>query len=104
MSEHTPGSWIDDPNDIDGDMRQIDLRKEHGFTKIRGSNSQLVCEVDVSDAEGEANARLIVAAPDLLEAAKTMLRNLEQYGHVDKADRLLQKAVKKAESQPADMR
>jgi hypothetical protein len=44
----------------------------------------------------EANARLIAAAPDLLEACKRYLEAMEKYGHPDKTDRLIRAAVEKA--------
>ena len=55
MSKHTPGPWM---KDDDGD-RVVDLAYF------------IVAEVDgVDEAEVEANARLIAAAPDMLEALR----------------------------------
>ena len=72
MTEHTPGTWFVD-RDADDD----------GFT-VSTDHGQVVCEVlsaddfpcleegteDHMDDEARANARLIAAAPELLEAAK----------------------------------
>lgn len=54
-----------------------------------------VCHVGAGSFDRD-NANLIAAAPDLLHACQTYLRNMEQYGHQDKADRLMMSAIKKA--------
>lgn len=64
MSKHTPGPW-----------------SQHGHFPclIVGSAGSLVARSDTTDferdrsVENEANARLIAAAPELLEAAKAYL-------------------------------
>jgi hypothetical protein len=64
---HTPGPWVEDAIDISADMKPMDTR-DCGYTRIRGANGDLiVADMDVSTPEGEANARLIVAAPSLLK-------------------------------------
>lgn len=72
MSAHTPGPWIwtDDPNDgccwthnVQTQARNADL-PEYPLAKV-------------ADVSGEANARLIAAAPDLLAAAEALLAVLE---------------------------
>lgn len=64
---HTPGPWV---------------RSRHG--QLFGANGR---QVEVWDAgiawasrspETEANARLIAAAPELLEALQTLVYNIEQ--------------------------
>jgi hypothetical protein len=66
---HTPGPWF-----VDQDMREGMEWNNH----IYGSNGDCVCFMahdgnDPSNAIGLANARLIAAAPDLLEALTDML-------------------------------
>lgn len=68
MSKHTPGPWFYNPD---------------GFNLIGEVDSYAIGRVDTPDTEpivaraiGEPNARLIAAAPELLEACYTML-NLE---------------------------
>lgn len=68
------------------------------------TNSESVCDIcdfpkdlDCDAAELEGNASLIAAAPDLLEACKAYLDAMERYGHPDKTDRLMRKAIAKAE-------
>lgn len=62
MSKHTPGPW---------------LIAEDGFITVRiGNNYPEVAKVfdaPFDDHEVPANARLIAAAPDLLEACRAML-------------------------------
>ena len=66
MNKHTPGDWY-----VTGEMtRYIDVR-------IGGGLIQEVASCGPTEADGgygpqqEANARLIAAAPDLLEACET---------------------------------
>ena len=62
MSAHTPGPWI---HEGQGDITGIE---DNGF----GRGPVDVCSVYLRMVDGrhEANARLITAAPDLLEALK----------------------------------
>ena len=67
MSKHTPGPW------------KFEILWA-GFSAIRGRDGQLIFGVAAGDnserrpkLEIEANARLIAAAPDLLEALRQML-------------------------------
>ena len=64
MSEHTSGPWFADDNNGYSIWRIT-------AAKYRAeSASRTIAEVVGDSAETEANARLIAAAPDLLEAAK----------------------------------
>lgn len=66
MSKHTPGPWMHLPCSEDGFI-------------IRASHKCIVGAADEEDWYGpiwnEANARLIAAAPDLLEALKIIVGN-----------------------------
>lgn len=69
----TPFPWVDDPHDMNGDLKPINTR-DKGWTKVRGSNGECVVgDIDVSTPEGEANLRLILTAPKLLEAVVSFL-------------------------------
>ena len=64
MSGHTPGPW-----------RQDDSRMGFG-SRVWDAEGSRVCDVDNDlrePHENAANARLIAAAPDLLEAAKALV-------------------------------
>ena len=68
MSKHTPGPW------------KIQEWPEKGITMIVRYNAPdswpkygVVCEIDTPLDDCEANARLIAAAPDMLEALKMIL-------------------------------
>lgn len=65
MSKHTPGPWVVSTQDSEKIDRRF-LIKEQGF----GGN--LAAVFDVARHEAEANARLIAAAPEMLEALKAI--------------------------------
>jgi hypothetical protein len=71
MSNHTPGPWT---HEGQGDITGIE---DNGF----GRGPVDVCSVYLRTVEGrhEANARLIAAAPDLLEACKAALSDDQPY-------------------------
>lgn len=73
MSKHTPGPW------------SIGLRNGHNASQVyAGEEQDSVCQVygiwsnrsveECKDCEGIGNARLIAAAPELLDAAKEWLK------------------------------
>lgn len=65
---HTPGPWKWDCGIIppDGPGRYADIYTDGGDLIIASFNNEI--------PEGSANARLIAAAPELLEALRGMLR------------------------------
>ena len=58
-------------------------------------------DIACGDLELEGNAALISAAPDLLYACTAYLRAMQEYGHPDKTDRLMRRAVAKAKGRQA---
>lgn len=75
MDEHTPGPWMIDPgwtlftHELWGRVQYPTI----SHAKV-GNVAYVVPKVDGRrDATGEANARLIAAAPDLLEACKALV-------------------------------
>lgn len=77
-SNHTPGPWIATGSAIE----DVDI------TEIRTVDERLLAEVlpyDTLDgmAEMDANARLIAAAPELLEAAQAVREELDRYGFIN---------------------
>lgn len=56
-AKHTPGPWF------------VDRLSEHGYLLVKPVGGQVVAQIDPVEEE-EANARLIAAAPDLLDALK----------------------------------
>lgn len=92
MSDHTEGPWkVSRRFDIYSDRGPLVGGTYIGTTR---GNAELPKSVELTD---EANARLIAAAPDLLAACKAFQHAMESYGHIDKTDRLIANAVKKAE-------
>lgn len=81
MGKHTPGPWRYTPWHI-----------EEGNPTVRAPEGWLICETS-----SDANARLIAAAPDLLEALRDALCALEccgkDYPAATKARAAIAKAV-----------
>jgi hypothetical protein len=97
MSEHTPGPWLREGNTIYALMHH-GWRK--GVEQMRNRFTTFVQkDREISDKELEANARLICAAPELLEALK--LCRPHMYDHAsntpDEAFNKLCAAIAKAE-------
>ena len=63
-TKFTPGPWHTD-----------DSRK---YTNIHSKIVSHIAKVPTHSSEGNANARLIAAAPDLLEAGNSLLAQLDQ--------------------------
>lgn len=70
MNKYTPGSWI---AESDGEYWNVIVEGGEGFGReIVGCEGLYRC-----DGSDEANARLIAAAPDLLDALRKHLENFE---------------------------
>ena len=71
MSKHTPGPWIVGKPSVAHGVQifhlQGAIRQEYGT----------ICTMPAKGKGRTANARLIAAAPDLLEACKCLLADLE---------------------------
>lgn len=88
MAQHTPGPWS-----VEADMR-IDVdhfsaektRQEYvsGYNIVSNSEEIVGCEGILSD--GEANARLIAAAPEMLVAGKHLAVKLAEIYRAAGAD------------------
>ena len=63
MSKHTPGPWRFEPHSVDSNYMLIYCSNTPG----EGDNVRGYC--------GAANARLIAAAPDLLEALQRLIES-----------------------------
>ena len=85
MSGHTPGPWV-----VDAGKPLMVLAESGGFAVLISEAGRKVTTTD------KANARLIAAAPDLLEAAKAMT---EPAGEIAYRERwmALKAAIAKAE-------
>lgn len=84
MTKHTPGPW------------KYTISAKHNRPQISGKDGHQICLL-WRDGEMEANARLIAAAPELLEALKNLANQTvinEYNGHCFTAAR---KAIAKAE-------
>lgn len=73
MSKHTPGPW----RIAENDGAYAYIKSGPGTNLMKPG--QMVAKVWLQDADyNEANARLIAAAPELLEACKQLLTTLEE--------------------------
>ncbi len=85
MSKHTPGKWI---AEYCGEYWNVVLEGAEGFGReIVGCEGLYRC-----DGSDEANARLIAAAPELLEA----LQRLDKNGHTQATWEFALRAIAKA--------
>lgn len=74
-AKHTPGPWAITRRWADGKRIIVEGNQEDWFRL----EAHVVCD-DCDTDTAEANARLIAAAPDLLEACKAMLRTHGVHG------------------------
>ena len=77
MIRHTPGPW--NLADSDLPVSQVAVASEKTFGRKHSTIARVVdpAFVGMSSTEGIANARLIAAAPDLLQAALAMTQGYE---------------------------
>ena len=73
MTQHTPGPWKVE------DWRGSGNAPFHPFPVIAGANGHGIAEVLMAPPKGTANAYLVAAAPDLLEALKATLGEIESW-------------------------
>jgi len=96
MAEHTPGPWR-----VDG--REIIYDDTSGLPYVVAKTGLYVLTPNM-DANAEANARLIAAAPDLLEALEAVLH--DSYHQLDsqmtdETERKVLAAIAKAKGETA---
>jgi hypothetical protein len=63
---HTAGPWF------------VDRQSPYSAICIKPIPGKIVCDIEGADAEAEANASLIAAAPELLEYCKMLLEDVER--------------------------
>lgn len=92
---HTPGPWCYQPYNYPDQLRH-EIWKSSDGEKIEGYRIAVID--DVTDGTGanrtQANARLIAAAPELLEAVKLLLPLAQSWS---KAHKAASEAIAKAE-------
>ena len=69
MSKHTPGPWLINRESEDVIEGKLSIESVNAETQL----SYFIAQVDECKSQ-EANARLIAAAPELLEACETLFR------------------------------
>ena len=91
-SKHTPGPWSREGNFSDDLEFVRQSRVIQNNTKVIAYGFGGVTFNGIDAEEAEANAVLIAAAPDLLEAAKAMLARPEGYREWTALDAAIKKA------------
>ena len=82
-SKHTPGPWETDRNNVHtGQIATIHHCLNNDWVEVWSENWP------IDEAEQEANARLIAAAPELLEALIKAEQMFRDVGFITEADRL----------------
>jgi len=108
MAKHTPGPW-----EYDYGIVPPDGPEKYSDIYVIGDDREpiIIAEFNNCIPEGQANARLIAAAPDLLEALKWLHElcihanpgafdngNLDATGSIDEGDVLASKLIGGAQS------
>lgn len=96
MTPHTPGPWraVGDAMKVYADNMCIcDIR---GWGHLTGTGGLHLSDEDAVAIQ-RANTRLIVAAPELLAAAKDAAREWRLHGQLTDSCRVLEAAIAKAE-------
>lgn len=95
MSEYTKGPWIFESAEVIGKPFVIYSRHDDGFVEY-------VCttqNVHFAESRNQPNARLIAAAPELLEACQLALNAFERNDCIDWS--VLSRAIEKAVAAPS---
>ena len=100
MSEHTPGPWWigEQSNDSDGDAAEIEIVSEGD----RHGDHDICAVYQAWEGCIDANARLIAAAPDLLDALQ-FARPFMAVANLDSSQDLItpiDNAIAKAKGRP----
>lgn len=99
MSQHTKGPWHAGELPVDDD-RAKNLPSIFIWDQDETSFIASVCDEDNEGQATQANARLIAAAPELLEAARLVLDEWDRAGRngCDETYKMLASAIAKAVS------
>ncbi len=108
-NKHTPGPWHMDPEEVTGGFRIVPKIGDRGLAvAIQRDAAPAIPGSGIDRATAEANARLIAAAPELLEAlirAQDFIDTIRQELHQRRvADWYPEGAHNAAEQMSEDMR
>lgn len=92
-SKHTPGPWV-----VKGRLVEAPFRLDLGVAQaIAGMTAGSRGASQITVPEAEANARLIAAAPDMLEALKLAKGWLELWASAERELAIINETISKAE-------
>ena len=86
MSKHTPGPWIQRGERVDAQRNHV----------CGGVNQESVLALSRPPEERLANARLIAAAPEMLEALQAVWSDLESWDVDNEVSQRVRAAIAKA--------
>lgn len=90
--EHTPGPWIYAVNNFDGHevgLGSADDLAGGGVSGFRDGGDSSYLRIMVSSDRPEADARLIAAAPELLEALKSMYKDFVAFREIARREGMI---------------
>lgn len=107
MSGHTPGPWHVEPDiRVDKDLNGHPRGEQYiaGYDIVSEHGAVVGCEG--IEGDGEANARLIAASPDLFEALVMLVDSADNVAHtyntslMDQAIDFARDTIRKAKGEP----
>ena len=90
--KHTPGPWTFAPLSTASRFRATQQEERFGIYADTAPEGHRM----PAEAQGEANARLIAAAPDLLEALEALVFDFDSHSTADESISRARAALKKA--------
>ena len=89
MTEHTPGPWYHERSKYEGDRIVGATRETMVVYRAQDPHTYY----DIVDIPNEADASLIAAAPDLLDALEAAVSRLEAYMSVNGAHKYIDETL-----------
>ena len=101
MPKYTPGPWEVDTSRLLASVNTAPMNQQHKHIAMANYFNSVEPETRVTEQECLANARLIAAAPELLEACKAALKLANEMSEGDLYDQI-KNAITKAEGETND--
>jgi len=89
-SKHTPGPW---------DALSHDFGRTKVWEVVAGPKADTVVELSLFSQNAEHDAKLIAAAPDMLQACEMALQDMVRWGIFGPGRKAVENAIKKAKGE-----